>query len=73
MFLAVNIRLGDIDRARQIAEAKEAEAEAEAETARQAKVEEDAVAAVQGAVLGKKGATIVTRTTMGVERRRKDL
>lgn len=58
MFAAINIRLGDIERAR-LADAK--------------KAERDAELAVDGTVSGKRGATIVTRSTTGVERRREDM
>jgi hypothetical protein len=69
MFIAVNIRLSDIERARRIAAEKEA-----ASAEQTAGGEGDAVHAHTGsAVLGKRGATIVTRTTMGVERRREDI
>ena len=59
MLVAINIRLGDIERARQITRAKEAE--------------KDTEVPVDGAISGKRGATIVTRSTLGVERRREDM
>jgi len=67
MFIAVNIRLSDIERARRIAAEKEA-----ASVEQTAAGEGDAVHA-HGTVLGKRGATIVTRTTTGVERRRENI
>jgi len=59
MFVAINIRLGDIERARQLTAAR--------------KAEKDAELAVESAVSGKRGATIVTRNTLGVEKRREDM
>lgn len=67
MFIAVNIRLSDIERARRIAAEKEA-----ASVEQTAAGEGDAVHA-HSTVLGKRGATIVTRTTTGVERRRENI
>ena len=71
MFIAVNIRLSDIERARRITAEKEAAAAA---PAAQAAGEGGAAAERSSApASGKRGATIVTRTTMGVERRREDI
>ena len=69
MYIAVNIRLSDIERARRITAEKEAAAAAKA-------AGEGGAAAEPGistASSGRRGATIVTRTTTGVERRREDI
>lgn len=70
MYIAVNIRLSDIERAKRIAAEKEAAA-----AVAQAAGEGGAVAepSISTASSGRRGATIVTRTTMGVERRREDI
>ena len=70
MFIAVNIRLSDIERARRITAEKEAAAAAPAP---QAAGEGGAAERSSAPASGKRGATIVTRTTMGVERRREDI
>ena len=68
MFIAVNIRLSDIERARRITAEKEAAAAAPAAGEGGGAAEQSSAPAS-----GKRGATIVTRTTMGVERRREDI
>ena len=69
MYIAVNIRLSDIERARRIAAEKEAAAAAQAAGGGGAGAEPSNNTAPSG----RRGATIVTRTTMGVERRREDI
>jgi hypothetical protein len=65
MFIAVNIRAADIERARRIT------AEEEAAAVMTAAGEGDP--APQWGTGPPRGATIVTRTTTGVERRREDI
>ena len=75
MYIAVNIRLSDIERARRITAEKEAAAAAQAAGGGGAAAAAAAAAepSISTAPLGTRGATIVTRTTMGVERRREDI
>ena len=67
MFIAVNIRAADIERARRIT------AEEEAAAVMTAAGEGDPAPQWGTGPPGKRGATIVTRTTTGVERRREDI
>ena len=69
MYIAVNIRLSDIERARRTTAEKEAAAAAQAAGGGGAGAEPSNNTAPSGT----RGATIVTRTTMGVERRREDI
>ena len=72
MYIAVNIRLSDIERARRITAEKEAAATAQAAGEGGAAAPEP-TSSTRTAPSGRRGATIVTRTTMGVERRREDI
>ena len=76
MYIAVNIRLSDIERARRItAGEKEAAAIAQAagEGGAAAAAAEPTTSSISKAPSDRRGATIVTRTTMGVERKREDI
>ena len=74
MYIAVNIRLSDIERARRITAEKEAAATAQAAGEGGAAAPEPTrSSSTRTAPSGRRGATIVTRTTMGVERRREDI
>ena len=76
MYIAVNIRLSDIERARRITAEKEAAATAQAAGGYPGEggaAAPEPTSSTRTAPSGRRGATIVTRTTMGVERRREDI